>query len=89
MKKRPGEFPLHDKEYLMSNFDHSIDQEVAKDIKAYQQHAYYAAWNFHGQVWWDGEWNCQIKQHGVHVGTASSDTLEELMEKCCNTYGHD
>ena len=36
---------------VMINFDHSIDKEVAKQLKNPMTYAEYLGWNFHGIVW--------------------------------------
>ncbi len=73
---------------LMTNFDHTIDQEVMEAIKGKPFYAGYTSWNFFGSVWYqDDKWYCQINQYGRHIETLIEDTLEEIMEKACERYG--
>jgi hypothetical protein len=75
----------------MSNFDHSIDDGLADDLKAGMR-ASHSAWNFNGQVWWDPDeqvfkedvWVYHVKQV-----TLSAPTLEDLMRVVNDEYGWD
>lgn len=75
-------------ETIISNFDHEIDEEVAKSIKGQPLYAGYAGWDFHGQVWWDNnQWHCEVKVYCVIQEVISADTLPELMEAVSDEYG--
>lgn len=74
----------------MSNFDHIIDRDVEEKLKQGNCIADYPAWNFHGTLWFNGEnFQCQIKRYQVHVDTIEAPTLEEIMEKASDRWGHD
>lgn len=75
---------------VMTNYDHSIDGDVAEQIKKSGASAQYAAWNFCGHVWWNKDrnlWSCEIWQNGTHVNTLHADSLLELMDEACKLYG--
>ncbi len=77
-------------ECVMSNFDHSIDREIEKRLKNENVYAYYPGWNFCGDVWYDEEnkmWNCLVWQFHIHIETIEAETLERIMEVCCERYG--
>ena len=75
---------------VMTNFDHAIDEDVAKEIKGKPLYAQYAGWNFCGEVWWTGEkWACEIHQWRSHVDTVEANTLQEIMDEVSDRYGHD
>lgn len=40
---------------VMTNFDHSIDYEIAGQLKNSNTYAGYPAWEFHGSVWYEDE----------------------------------
>lgn len=87
MKKIPDHYVEHD-ESIMSNFDGSINREVESEIKEKDMCAGYPAWNFFGTVWFDGEWNCEVRRYRIHVNTISADSLEEIMSTACALYGN-
>ena len=75
---------------VMINFDHSIDKEVAKQLKNPMTYAEYLGWNFHGIVWYENEsYHCMVKMHGSHVDTISSENLSEIMNEASFKYGYD
>lgn len=90
---RNSMLPEHFTEYgldgVMSNFDHSIDAEVAEHIKGKLLFSRYAGWNFNGKVWWDGSWKCDVWVHGSCVESIKADTLTEIMQEVCSKYGDD
>jgi hypothetical protein len=76
-------------DYLMSNFDHEVDEKIASELRNNQLRAKYSAWNFHAVCWFaDGQYHAEICQYHNHVATLSAPTPEELMEKCCDEYGY-
>lgn len=82
----------HDWEELdtvMTNFDHSIDWDVAEKLKTGQYTAAYAGWNFNGRVWWAGTYKCAVWRYGSHVETVISDSLQEIMDTVSERYGYD
>lgn len=75
-------------ETVMTNFDGSIDEEVAANIKDKPYYADYTAWNFYGQVWYqDEKWCCAIMTYGSYQETLVADTLQEIMDSACEQYG--
>jgi len=75
---------------VMTNYDHSIDQEVAKKLQQSSSvKARYSAWGFCGYVIWNGKkWLCDVMRHHQNVEVMEVDTLEELMEKASEKYGN-
>lgn len=77
-------------ETIMSNLDHDIDQEVADHIKNKPLHSQYSGWNFCGTVWYQNEkWHCEVWTYNCYNETVSCDTLQEIMDNVCATYGDD
>lgn len=77
-------------EAVMSNYDHTIDNEVAEHIKGKELSAEYAGWNFCGYVWWEGDmWNCEVWHYGSWQKTFNAETLEEIMSNVSDEYGSD
>jgi len=75
---------------IMSNLDHSIDEVVAKRLKAGKLVAQYAAWNFCGTVWFckkRKQWACMVDRYRVTICTIFCDTLQEIMDECCRRFG--
>lgn len=75
---------------IMTNFDHRIEHEVAKEIKGKELYAQYAGWDFCGYVYWDKEkeeWVCEVWCYHNHVDTKRAKTLEEIMAQVCAGYG--
>jgi hypothetical protein len=75
---------------VMTNFDHSIDAKAAEKVKSGPHLGSYAAWEFHGIVWWDckiSKWCCQVSQYHAVVETVAADDLQEIMNYCCDEYG--
>jgi len=75
---------------VMSNFDHDIDEDVAKQLqekpgRLYGQHS---AWDFCGRVWFENDkFHEQVWVYGSPVKEISSKTLEELMEEVNDEFG--
>lgn len=77
---------------VMTNFDHSIDEDLAKKLKRRKWYSQYAAWDFCGYVWWDRktkDWNCEVWSYHVHRETVSANSLQEIMDKVSEDYGYD
>jgi hypothetical protein len=88
MKKCPEDF--EELGVRMSNFDHSIDEGTEEELKLGKYCCTYAAWNFNGQVWWDGtNFLCGIWRFKSHIDTIEAPTLRDLMLACSEKYGSD
>lgn len=75
----------------MSNFDHSVDDGLADDLKAGMRAAH-SAWNFNGQVWWDPDeefFKEDVWVYHAKVATRSAPTLEDLMRVVSDEFGWD
>lgn len=91
METIPKNYEEHS-ENLMTNFDHSIDNEVAQELKKDELWAQYTGWNFWAGVWWNRqrkEWSCMVKHYWVHVDTFHAATLENIMNIVSEIYGND
>lgn len=72
----------------MSNFDHRIDDGLAEALQGRQVYARHAAWDFNGQVWWDGkQFREQVWRYNCPVASFAADSLGELMEDVNDAYG--
>jgi hypothetical protein len=88
MKRIPSDYKRIEKT-VMSNFDDSIDFEIAERLKSGRICAEYTAWNFFGIVWWDKmSYKCEIWVHKSYRETLSG-SLEEIMTKASSKYGND
>lgn len=77
-------------EEVMTNCDHSIDEEVASKLKKGKYWSKYSGWNFCGYVWWDKSiWSCEIWVYHSHVKTVSADTLQEIMGLVSVEFGNE
>jgi len=76
-------------EEFCSNFDGVINQEVADKLKTGKYKAGYSAWNWHGTVYYDGGYKCQVRHYGRIIGSAEGTTPEELRESLCHEHGGD
>ena len=72
---------------IMSNFDHTINEDAEEKLKAGKVFGEYTAWNFFAFVWWDGKFKAMIKQYIAHVNTLESNTLQGIMDEACKYYG--
>ena len=78
-----------DKE-IMTNFGHTIDHEVAEEIKASGEYASYSGWNFWGAVWWVNDfWNCEVWVYKFSREIIQADSLSEIMERVSEKYGYE
>ena len=72
----------------MSNFDHSIDKGLNEKLKSGPFYADYAAWNFHGDVWFQNEkFYCKIMRYKLHINTITADSLEDIMKIASDKHG--
>lgn len=75
----------------MSNFDHTIDEGFADDLREREVYGRYAGWNFNGLVWFDRErqefacevWHYKVPQEDVFYAA----TLEEIMDDVSAEWG--
>jgi len=73
---------------VMSNFDHKVEDWAEEKLKSGDYYGGYAAWNFHGHVWFaDGSFHVTIRCYGSHVDTVTEDTLQDIMDTCSELYG--
>jgi len=74
---------------VMTNFDHTIDNEVAGILMEKPFYAQYSGWNFCGYVWWDdGMWACEVMQYNATMEVVRAETLDEVMEIVSDRYGY-
>jgi len=81
---------FHDIDEVMSNFDHTVEPGAEQRLREEECFGGYSGWNFHGYVWFDREsqqFACEIWQYNAYRQTILADTLEVLMENCCDEYG--
>ena len=87
MEKVPEEFShIGD---VMSNFDHTVEDGMDERLKSGKLCGDYAGWNFHGTVWFDKVFKCQVMVYGCHHATIEADSLKGLMEAVSNEFGYD
>jgi len=75
---------------VMSNFDHTIDENIARELQKTEAFARYPGWDFNGQVWWDRkgkQWCCGVRVYKEHIDTVYAPDLEELMTAVSDKYG--
>jgi hypothetical protein len=76
---------------VMSNFDHTIDENIEKKLQAIPgTYATYPGWNFFGYVWYDGEkktFICEAWQFGNSIEIVEG-TLQEIMDEISDKYGY-
>lgn len=79
--KRTGEF-------VMTNFDHTIDRDCEWRLRAERVIMHYAGWHFCGDVWFaDNRYHCLVFQRHIPQEIISADTLDEIMSEVCDKYG--
>lgn len=74
----------------MSNFDHQIEEWAEDKLKNEEIVLDYTGWNFCAHVWWcrhDEKFKCEVDQYGSHRSTEEGETLQDIMNKCCELYG--
>lgn len=73
----------------MTNFDHTVDADLAEGLAGGETMADYAGWNFHGLVYSPepGVFVADIHRYGVHVDFVEASTPEDLMEAVSDRWG--
>lgn len=75
---------------VMSNFNHAIDESIAKILKIQKCIAQFSAWNFCGYVWFEkNKWHCEVWIYHNPQKIISDKTLKGLMDKVCEEFGYD
>ncbi len=73
---------------VITNFDHSIDEDVAEKLREGGTFARHAAWNFNGLVWFDGgRWHERVSVYGQTRNAYTADTLEQLRQIVNDEFG--
>lgn len=73
-----------------SNFDGIINADVVAKLKTENLKASYPAWDWHGTVWFDKQFQkfcCKVMRYGSHINTIYADTEGELVNEVSNRYG--
>lgn len=74
---------------LMSNFDHTVDSQVAQQLRSGPVMAKYPGWNFHATCWYaEGMFHAAVYRHHAYADTISAATPESLMQAVSEEYGH-
>ncbi len=72
----------------MSNFDHSIDEDLEEYLVNGGEEATHAAWDFNGKLWYkDGLFYEEVWVYHVPQETISASTLPDLMKVVNDKYG--
>ena len=72
----------------MTNSDHTIEEDVAQELKTGKFYSQYPGWNFCGYVWWNKDkWSCEVWKYNSHITTVHGYTLQEIMDKVSEDYG--
>lgn len=75
-------------ETVMSNSDHTIEEEIAVKLKQGKYYSQYSGWDFCGYVYWDNEmWICEVWQYHSKVDTIKASSLSEIMYEVSSEYG--
>lgn len=75
---------------VMSNSDHTIENDVAEKLKQGKFYSQYAGWNFCGYVWWNNDkWSCEVWTYNSISEIIDGSTLEGIMEKVSDKYGYE
>jgi len=75
---------------VYSNFDHSLNAEVVKELETGDKFAQHSAWNFCGYVYKDQSgWHEEVWRHGSTVETLSGDSVENVIQQANSEYGND
>jgi hypothetical protein len=75
---------------VMTNYNHSIDAEVADRLKREEAYGTYHAFTFMAYVWWDraaSVWRCEVWTRHVPREVLSEYTLEAIMRAACERWG--
>lgn len=76
---------------VMTNFDHSINEDKMAELKTGKYIAIYTAWNFFGYVWWDTDkqlWCCEIWHSHSPIDFIVAKALLDIMVTASQKYGH-
>jgi len=74
---------------LMTNFDHSINLDVAAKLKTGNFVADYTAWDFSASVWFEDQCYCaKVIQHYSHIATITAETPADIMDRCSDEFGN-
>lgn len=82
--------PVQTANSIYSNMDNELDDDVAEFLKAHPNRfcAHHAAWDFSGNIWWDGtQWWEEVWQYKVVVATCSSPELLTLIHHVNDEFG--
>lgn len=88
MEERPAEL-VSLQDHVMSNLNNEIHGDIVAKLRAGGCCADYLAWDFHGTVWFEGVFKCQIVRHQVHLVTLVAESLEEIIREAGSRYGDD
>jgi hypothetical protein len=77
-------------ETVMTNSDHTIENEVAEKLKTGKYFSQYSGWNFCGYVWWNKDkWSCEVWTYHSLSEIVNGSTLEEIMDEVSTKYGYE
>jgi hypothetical protein len=73
---------------LMTNYDHSVNHEVADKLRSGQYRAEFTGWNFHAACWYHADrfW-AEVSVFGQHRATFDAETPEQLMAAVNERFG--
>lgn len=74
---------------LCSNFDFTIDERIKPLVENGTHTGDYTGWNFFGNIWYDIEWYCEVKQYCYVMKIVEASTLEELMGYVSDEFGYE
>lgn len=75
---------------VATNYDHSIDQNVAVKLVDADAFATYSGWDFNAQVWIEDEhFHAKVCHYREHVATYSALSLKALMVAVSDDWGHE
>ena len=75
----------------MNNYADCIEDWAVERLQTEQTVFDYTGRNFCGHVWWcrtDKKFKCEVDQYHSHIQTVVGDTLQEIMNQCCELYGN-
>ena len=87
----PPEHYRHTDDTAISNLD-GIGPSAEESLKADEIVMDFAAWSFHGLVWFCRErlrFCCEVSRHGRAVETVVGETLDEIRGLVSDFYGHE
>lgn len=84
------ECPIGETDLCICNLDQSIDEGLADVLTDENVHAHHFAWDFCGDVYWDGlQFIENVNRYHVRVDTIKAPTLSQLMDDVNAKYGSD